>query len=250
MGATMTPTPCIPSSSGFVWRITSDQRIEFTHDYQADDPDSSRWFSCGAAADPDGAFAHVFDKSFQATPLTWRTVIGYEDSTVREWFRNKQKHAWVEGTIHTPLDSDSFILRLRMRDEDRSLRLLSLVGHSIGFKLDAQSWRMLSPNAVLHPHFGPAVTVATDGQRVVLFSFPRFGSEYTITHREAIMGPISTTPVPTAAWDYYRNSSSATQANAVSKSEKKVAAQKHDKDAATALLQQLNQTLGLNIKID
>lgn len=197
---------CREACSRFAWRLTPDQRVEFTHDH--------RWFCCGNISDPNGIFCRIWNKAFESTPLTWKVVESYE-----------------EGIAGLP----SVVARQDQVKDDNlraELRILSLVGHAVRRRLDAQRWRMLSPNAVLHPFFGPGVTVATDGTQIILFSFARFGTEYTIAARTNVIGPVTSTAVDIRDWDYSGGKSRITK--------KKEDRDIRQKSAAIALLEQLH----------
>lgn len=190
----MNPTPCTPSMSAFRWRCT-DGLVAFS-------PDDRHWYSVGEPSDLDGPFSRVYDKAFEPGPLTWK-VFDHFDS---DMLGMPSVVVWQD----------------RVKDDNlrAELRLLSLVGAAIGCRLDAQRWRMLSPNAVLHPMFGPAVTVATDGSRVVLFAFPRFGTDYIMAHRTNIIGPVTSSAVHIADWDYSRNATAIAVGRAKAKTDK------------------------------
>jgi hypothetical protein len=78
---------------------------------------------------------------------------------------------------------------------------LGLVAEACGLRrLVAERWRMLAPNAVLHPQFGPGVTIATDGVWVILWSKPWEGADWLMAHRSNVVGPVTSTP--TALWEW------------------------------------------------
>lgn len=196
----MTPQPCYPGLSAFQWRCTPKGIVEITLD------SGSTYISCGAAGDINGVFSRVWNKAFEPTPLTWRTLPSDGEVLIRNGEWDKKAKVWRDVVRNIGHDSDAKRQRIAEDDLKRELRLLALVGEAVGMRLDAQRWRMLSPNAVLHPFFGPGVTVATDGVRVILFGFPRFGSDYTVAHRTNIIGPVTSTAVAVEDWDYANNS--------------------------------------------
>lgn len=91
---------------------------------------------------------------------------------------------------------------------------LGIIAESTGLrKLHADRWTVLAPNAVLHPQFGPAVTIATDGVAVLLWSRPWPGTDSMLVHRSNIIGPVTTTPIALSEWCGERSSD--TKASAV-----------------------------------
>lgn len=135
-----------------------------------------------------------------------------------EGFRTRSLRLVVNGIKpETPFD------RFAVSDDDLSSqsRILSQVGDSIGYRLDVLAgWRTLAFNAAIHFQLGPCVTVATDGSRVVLFSRPRFGCDYTIAHRRNVNGPVTSTPKIIEDWNYFERKSGVTVRRTSTKTEK------------------------------
>lgn len=106
----------------------------------------------------------------------------------------------VKPNRETPYDE---VTRVSDRDLPTQARILTLVGESIGYRLDVMlGWRMLAFNAAVHFQLGPCLTVATDGTRVVLWSEPRFGCDFTIAHRRNVNGYVTSTPKAIDDWNY------------------------------------------------
>lgn len=101
--------------------------------------------------------------------------------------------------------------RKRRKDLDRSHQLVSELSAIVGLRLDPQrGWRMLSQNAVLHWSMGPAFTVATNGEEVILFSEPTLRAEsWTMTHRRSVIGPVTSRQLAVKDWDYLENKATA-----------------------------------------
>lgn len=217
MTQTHTPLICPPATPAFRWRVTPGGVAEVAPPFESDN-----WISCGHVNDVDGVFSRVYDKAFENTELSWKTL------------RYGKRPPPEEPIAQSAWDRE--LERCRVEDERRELFLLALVGEACALKLDAQRWRMLSPNAVLHETFGPGVTTATDGCRVLLLSFPRFGADYMVVNRGNVIGPVTSTPVHIADWNYGENRSNISFAK-VAKAEAKRKLLECD---AFALLRSLN----------
>lgn len=112
--------------------------------------------------------------------------------------------------VNSSRDSDRGNLehrRRREKNEGRSGLLVCQLSEKLGLRLRPESgWRMLSPNPVLHWSFGPGVTVATNGQEVILMdSASEYATSWTITAKQNIIGPVTGTEVDVKDWDYFLN---------------------------------------------
>lgn len=217
-----------PGNSSFVWRATPQNVIEFSF-YE------DTWIGCGAADDPDGAFSRIWNKSFEATELSWKTLRSHGIVEIKDWKRNKTAHRWEPIDVDVGNDSDKLRKSFALEDERRELRLLSLLSSATGFRLVPETWRMLSPNAVLHPSYGPCVTAATNGTHCILLSFPRLDSDHFFCSKQSVIGPVTATPVRVEDWNYGANASNFD----VAKRENKARRTQSDIEGAMDLLSKL-----------
>lgn len=163
----MVITKCCHGMSGLDWRVTQDAQVEVRVTEVADSAagDEGQWQGYGNVLD---VLDRVHDKAFEETEITHDRAAGVATSL-------------AEGT------------RIGQTSE------------AVGMRLDPMRWRALAPNAVLHFQFGPGVTVATDGTQVIVFSFARWGTDCAVVHRNNVRGPVTSTPIRTAEWDYVTN---------------------------------------------
>lgn len=110
------------------------------------------------------------------TPLTWD-------------IRSRKPAVYVEG------DTKPYVA------SGRDTNALGIIADCCGLRrLDPSIWRVLAPNAVLHPQMGPCVTMATDGVHVIVWAAPWPGQEWLMAHRTNLLGPVTSTP--TAVWEW------------------------------------------------
>lgn len=190
--------PSLPLDTSFRWRVTPEGNAEFSYIEDV-------WWDAGNLTDEDGPLKHVFDKSFNQNDLLWKTPLSSSLQFVHNAEWDKKTKSFIDAWVMTSDYSKDTITRIKELNEAKELRLLSLVAEATNMKLCAEGWRMLSPNGVLHFQFGPGVTVCTDGPRVILFSRPRWGTEWMIVARQNIVGPVTSSPIHTADWDYVNN---------------------------------------------
>lgn len=169
---------CGHGLSGLDWRVTDEGTVEVrtTGVAESDNDEPAEWQDYG---DVLTVLDRVVDKAWEVTEIT---------------------HEIEEGCFPKAMSEGT---------------RLGQAGEAAGLRLDAVRWRALAPNAVMHFQFGPGVTVATDGTHVLVFSFAKWGTDCAVVHRNNIVGPITSTPVRTAEWDYVNNRAKSARKTAV-----------------------------------
>lgn len=115
------------------------------------------------------------------------------------WTESSELEEWVEVVRQKGQPAGRYVLPVAAWTQQNTA--LGLVAEVCGLrKLHSPPWTMLAPNAVLHPQFGPMVTMCTDGTHVVLWTRPWAGTEWVMAHTGNILGPVTSTP--TAVWEW------------------------------------------------
>lgn len=110
-----------------------------------------------------------------------KILVTHEERTTRQL---RSPACWLSGEPRAALAVVAEACGLKFRDTRRA----------------EHKWQPLAPNAVLHPQFGPGVTIATDGVWVVLWDCPWPGGCWEMVHRSNLVGPVTTTPTAAREW--------------------------------------------------
>lgn len=134
-------------------------------------------------------------------------VFSDREAGVEHCWRHFHSGSCFEGSTIGTDEGKRARQQKREKDLNRSHDCIGKLSERLGLRLRPESgWRMLSPNAVLHWSFGPGVTVATNGQEVILMdSASEYASAWTITAKQNVIGPVTGAEVEVKDWDYFSN---------------------------------------------